>query len=333
MLFLLRCRFWKSNPWRLPPMPSPVRPPGISILIAVAPQSTSCRTQVGPARARVRSSTVNRPRGSVAGLMTGPPAAGDPSTLSRLHKPSRCAAPSPRRLPGRRSGARAAGRSAVKPSGTARPQRPEVVDRPREVGGGARLVDLVDGEWRGQGRRRQERVDVGERRGEGPPMLLALRQRQQVVARRHVAAELDPRADVRVDGQALVVHEVAHEAIALGADDAAGGGGVVGEAMRQRGADDLARRASRACRRPRRRRPAPPRRRPPAPRPASRRAGGPRRRAGASAADRRAPTRASADRADRARSARGRSAPRPRRSAPWGRACRGWRTAAGRRRC
>src|SRR5437867_9685716 len=61
--FLLRCRFWKSNPWRLPPMPSPARPPGISILIARAPQSTSCRTHVGPARARVRSSTVKRASG------------------------------------------------------------------------------------------------------------------------------------------------------------------------------------------------------------------------------------------------------------------------------
>src|SRR6266511_462896 len=60
---LLRCRFWKSNPWRLPPMPSPARPPGISILIARAPQSTSCRTHVGPARARVRSSTVKRASG------------------------------------------------------------------------------------------------------------------------------------------------------------------------------------------------------------------------------------------------------------------------------
>src|SRR5712692_4609535 len=61
---LLRCRFWKSKPWRLPPMPSPVRPPGISILIAWAPQSTSCRTHVGPARARVRSSTVKRASGN-----------------------------------------------------------------------------------------------------------------------------------------------------------------------------------------------------------------------------------------------------------------------------
>ena len=44
---------------------------------------------------------------------------------------------------------------------------------------------------------------------------------------------------MRVDGQPLVVHEVADEAIALGADDAAGRGGVVGEPMRQRRADDL----------------------------------------------------------------------------------------------
>src|ERR1700674_5232128 len=45
-------------------MPSPARPPGISILIAWAPQSTSCRTHVGPARARVRSRTLKRARGS-----------------------------------------------------------------------------------------------------------------------------------------------------------------------------------------------------------------------------------------------------------------------------
>src|ERR1700675_4005738 len=45
-------------------MPSPARPPGISILMAWAPQSTSCRTHVGPARARVRSSTLNRARGN-----------------------------------------------------------------------------------------------------------------------------------------------------------------------------------------------------------------------------------------------------------------------------
>src|ERR1041384_7156062 len=44
-------------------MPSPARPPGISILIASAPQSTSCRTHVGPARARVRSRTLYFPSG------------------------------------------------------------------------------------------------------------------------------------------------------------------------------------------------------------------------------------------------------------------------------
>src|SRR5687767_11047203 len=44
-------------------MPSPPRPPGISILTASAPQSTSWRTHVGPARARVRSSTLNRASG------------------------------------------------------------------------------------------------------------------------------------------------------------------------------------------------------------------------------------------------------------------------------
>src|SRR6516162_7783977 len=61
MLRLLRCRFWKSDPSRGPPSGSP--PPGSggnSILITLAPQSASWRTQVGPARTRVRSSTVNR---------------------------------------------------------------------------------------------------------------------------------------------------------------------------------------------------------------------------------------------------------------------------------
>src|SRR5436189_271461 len=62
---LLRCRFWKSKPWRLPRMPSPVRPPGISLFIARAAQSTSWRTHVGPARAArwgpVRSHGESRP--------------------------------------------------------------------------------------------------------------------------------------------------------------------------------------------------------------------------------------------------------------------------------
>src|SRR5688572_24510649 len=75
---LLRCRFWKSGPWRLPPIPSPERPPGISILIARAPQSTSWRTQVGPARARVRSRTLKRARGRAvfSAMVVGSPRPG-----------------------------------------------------------------------------------------------------------------------------------------------------------------------------------------------------------------------------------------------------------------
>ena len=64
MLFLLRCRFWKSEPSRGPPsavLPSTAS--GSSILMALAPQSASWRTHVGPARTRVRSSTVKRERG------------------------------------------------------------------------------------------------------------------------------------------------------------------------------------------------------------------------------------------------------------------------------
>src|SRR3954470_16457168 len=58
---LLRCRFWKSEPSRGPPIPSPsLMCSGISILMQFAPQSASWRTQVGPARTRVRSSTVKR---------------------------------------------------------------------------------------------------------------------------------------------------------------------------------------------------------------------------------------------------------------------------------
>src|SRR4051812_15796864 len=58
---LLRCRFWKSEPSRGPPMPSPsAMCSGISILMQFAPQSASWRTQVGPARTRVRSRTVKR---------------------------------------------------------------------------------------------------------------------------------------------------------------------------------------------------------------------------------------------------------------------------------
>src|SRR5271169_1716121 len=59
MLRLLRCRFWKSPPSRGPPIGSSM-PGGVSILMTLAPQSASWRTQVGPERTRVRSRTVNR---------------------------------------------------------------------------------------------------------------------------------------------------------------------------------------------------------------------------------------------------------------------------------
>src|SRR6185437_9037629 len=64
---LLRWRFWKSEPSLGPPGPSPSdRCGGVSILTILAPQSPSCRTQVGPERTRVRSRTVKRERASEA---------------------------------------------------------------------------------------------------------------------------------------------------------------------------------------------------------------------------------------------------------------------------
>src|SRR5216683_2949277 len=64
---LLRCRFWKSGPWRGPPAGSPTsKYSGTSTLITFAPQSASWRTQVGPARTRLRSRTVKRARAAEA---------------------------------------------------------------------------------------------------------------------------------------------------------------------------------------------------------------------------------------------------------------------------
>src|SRR5680860_1153573 len=58
---LFRWRFWKSDPRRLPiPLPSA---PGGSTRTTSAPQSANWRTQVGPARAIVRSSTRMSPSG------------------------------------------------------------------------------------------------------------------------------------------------------------------------------------------------------------------------------------------------------------------------------
>src|SRR3954451_3057430 len=64
MARLLRCRFWKSEPSRRPTtsLASPASGGG-SMRITSAPQSASVRTQDGPARARVRSSTLNRDSG------------------------------------------------------------------------------------------------------------------------------------------------------------------------------------------------------------------------------------------------------------------------------
>src|SRR5476651_2457264 len=65
MARLLRCRFWKSEPSRLPmiSLDSPALGGG-STRITSAPQSASVRTQDGPARASVRSITLKRDSGS-----------------------------------------------------------------------------------------------------------------------------------------------------------------------------------------------------------------------------------------------------------------------------
>jgi hypothetical protein len=107
------------------------------------------------------------------------------------------------------------------------------------VGGGAALVGLRDGNRRRQRRRRQQGVDIGEGGGERARVLLALLEGDDVVARGDGAAELDARPHVRIGRLRLVVDEVADEPVALGADDAPGGGGVVAQAMGQRHPDDL----------------------------------------------------------------------------------------------
>src|SRR5262245_13734484 len=94
MLRLLRCRFWKSGPSRGPPGASPGSAVGgISILMTLAPQSASWRTQVGPERTRVRSRTVKRASACEAlgnGILqlTEPEMAG-----SDIHRSSLCCLP------------------------------------------------------------------------------------------------------------------------------------------------------------------------------------------------------------------------------------------------
>src|SRR5215471_15210043 len=81
-------------------MSPPSTPSGISILITSAPQSASWRTQVGPARTRVRSSTLKRASAWLAGwrdisylvkgnfsgetVMQSPPPWTGPEDLARL---------------------------------------------------------------------------------------------------------------------------------------------------------------------------------------------------------------------------------------------------------
>src|SRR5215470_12877179 len=115
----------------------------------------------------------------------------------------------------------------------------EVVTRAREVRRGARLIGAVDRDRRGLGGRRQDRVDAAEGRCELALVVIALRQRQEIVARRDGLAELDARPHVRIGGQRRIVDEMADETIAFGADDRAGGLGVVAQAARKIGADDL----------------------------------------------------------------------------------------------
>ena len=64
---LFRWRLTLSNPSRGPPKPSVER--GGSTRMMSAPQSAKCRTQVGPARASVRSSTRRPDRGSLVAAL------------------------------------------------------------------------------------------------------------------------------------------------------------------------------------------------------------------------------------------------------------------------
>src|SRR5215470_17310403 len=115
----------------------------------------------------------------------------------------------------------------------------EVVARPCEVRRGARLIGALDRDRRGLRGRRQDRVDTAEGRREFALVVLALRQRQEVIARRDALAQLDARPHVRVGRQGRIVDEMADEPIALGADDRARRRGVVAQAARKIGADDL----------------------------------------------------------------------------------------------
>ena len=204
---LLRCRFWKSEPSRGPPSPSAsAMCSGISILTQFAPQSASWRTQVGPARTRVRSSTVKRlsaveARGNISGPADGDREADNPrngpplSTAETLTQPCACV-PFPGRFARQRIAHLRHRQAHLRAVDQARAPQP-VLDRrrarlgeqqPRQLGEIApgpqrgRLVagvhEIADGgETRGVDMRRGENAAVG-----------ALRQRrveQRVLAGHH----------------------------------------------------------------------------------------------------------------------------------------------------
>src|SRR5215472_5201133 len=108
----------------------------------------------------------------------------------------------------------------------------EIVHGPCEVSRGAALVHLVDRNRRGLSGRGEQRVHIRERVRDGLAVDVALRERQEVVAGRDAAPDLDARAYVRVYGQGLIVDEVTDEAVAFGPDDAAGGRRIVPEPVR-----------------------------------------------------------------------------------------------------
>ena len=101
------------------------------------------------------------------------------------------------------------------------------------------LIDLVDGNGGGLGGRRQQCIDIGERRCEFSFCRVALAERAQVIARRNASARADAGSYRIVDRQGHVVDQMADQEIALGADDPPGQVGKIGEPARQIDTDDL----------------------------------------------------------------------------------------------
>ena len=144
---LLRCRFWKSKPCRLPATSSPSVAGG-SILMTSAPQSARCRTQVGPARARVRSSTFRPFSGmrvwawvsmdlsaGLSGILVSPRSWPDTPPQSPIAQERRVSPPTnaERPRPPLRGGG-AARRYSRMPARRGRPSPSPHRDRPRQAG-------------------------------------------------------------------------------------------------------------------------------------------------------------------------------------------------------